>query len=142
MLLGAATYHMFAGFWPEQTVETQAIADALNETPKVVFSRTLERAPWGDWEEARVVSGSAADEVRKLKAEPGKDMVVWGSLSLAQSLAREELVDEYNLLVCPTALGDGRPLFVEPVPAMSRLDTKTYDGGLVSLRYAGRLLEA
>ena len=76
MLLGAETYRMFAAFWPEQTVETQAIADALNGTPKIVFSGTLERAPWGGWDEARVVRGSAADEVRKLTAEPGESMVV------------------------------------------------------------------
>jgi dihydrofolate reductase len=136
ILLGADTYRMFAEYWPEQTVETQAIADALNSTPKVVFSSTLERAPWGSWQEARVVSGSAADEVRRLKAEPGKDMVVWGSLTLAQSLAREGVVDEYNLFLCPVALGDGRPLFAEAVPPLRRLDTKTYEGGLVSLRYA------
>jgi dihydrofolate reductase len=134
MLLGAVTYRMFAAYWPEQTRETQAIADALNETPKLVFSRTLERAPWGDWEEARVVS-DAADEVRKLKAEPGKHMVVWGSLTLAQSLAREGLVDEYHLFLCPTALAEGRPLFAEAQPVLRRLDAKTYEGGLVSLRY-------
>jgi dihydrofolate reductase len=135
MLLGAETYRMFAAVWPEQTVETQAIADALNGTPKIVFSGTLERAPWGGWDEARVVRGSAADEVRKLKAEPGESMVVWGSLTLAHSLAREGLVDEYHLLLCPTVLGDGRGLFGEAVPRMRRLETKAYEGGLVSLRY-------
>jgi dihydrofolate reductase len=135
MLLGAETYRMFAAYWPEQTVETQAIADALNGTPRIVFSRTLERAPWGAWEEGRVVAGSAADEVRKLTAEPGKNMVVWGSITLAQSLAREGLVDEYHLFLCPTALVDGRRLFAEAVPSMSRLETKDYEGGLVSVRY-------
>jgi hypothetical protein len=62
ILLGAVTYRMFAEYWPEQTTETQHIADALNATPKVVFSSTLERAPWGSWEPARVFEGQFALE--------------------------------------------------------------------------------
>jgi dihydrofolate reductase len=133
ILLGAVTYRMFAAYWPEQTAETQLIADALNATPKVVFSSTLEEAPWGEWEPARLVSGSAADEVRRLKDEPGKDMVVWGSLKLAQSLAREGLVDEYHLFVRPLALGEGQRLFDRAAPAMRVVGTKDYGGGVVSV---------
>ena len=107
---------MFAEYWPEQTVETQRIADALNATPKVVFSRTLERAPWGSWEDARVVAGSASEEIRRLKEEPGADMVVWGSLTLSESLERDGLVDEYRLFVCPVVLGLGRRLFGDGTP--------------------------
>jgi len=59
----------------------QAIAAAQNGTPGFVFSGTLERAQWGDWDEARVVRGGAADGVRKLKAEPGESMVVWASVT-------------------------------------------------------------
>jgi dihydrofolate reductase len=136
ILLGAVTYRMFAEYWPEQTIETQGIADALNATPKVVFSRTLERAPWGDWEEARVVAGPASEEVRRLKEQPGGDMVVWGSLTLAESLERDGLVDEYRLFVCPVVLGQGKRLFGESGPTrwMSRLETKAYDD-VVSVRY-------
>lgn len=136
ILLGAETYRMFAAYWPEQTVETQGIADALNATPKVVFSRTLERAPWGAWGEARVVAGPASEEVRRLKAEPGKDLVVWGSLTLAESLERDGLVDEYRLLVCPVVLGHGRRLFGEGTPTrwLSLVETKPY-GRVVALRY-------
>jgi dihydrofolate reductase len=139
ILLGAVTYAMFAAYWPEQTTETQAIADALNATPKVVFSSTLESAPWGKWEPARVVSGSAADEVRRLKAEPGKDMVVWGSLALSDSLMREGLVDEYRLQVCPVVLGRGKRLFEDGLDMqwLMRLETETYDE-MVAVRYAHR----
>jgi dihydrofolate reductase len=133
------TYRMFAAYWPEQTSETQAIADALNATPKVVFSSTLESAPWGSWEAARVVSGSAAEEVRRLKAEPGKDMVVWGSLALSDSLMREGLVDEYRLQVCPVVLGRGKRLFEDGLATqwLTRLETNTYDE-MVAVRYASR----
>jgi dihydrofolate reductase len=137
ILLGAVTYRMFAAYWPDQTTETQAIADALNATPKVVFSSTLESAPWGRWEPARLVSGSAAEEVRRLKAEPGKDMVVWGSLTLSGSLMREGLVDEYRLQVCPVVLGRGKRLFEEGLATqwLTRLETSTYDE-MVAVRYA------
>jgi dihydrofolate reductase len=137
ILLGAETYRMFAAYWPQQTVETQGIADALNATPKVVFSRTLERAPWGEWEEARVVAGPASEEIRRLKEEQGKDMVVWGSLTLGESLERDGLVDEYRLFVCPVVLGQGRRLFADGAPTrrLNRLETKTYDR-VVSVRYA------
>jgi dihydrofolate reductase len=136
ILLGRVTYQMFAEYWPEQTVETQGIADALNSTPRVVFSRTIERAPWGDWEEARVVAGPASEEVRRLKEQEGGDMVVWGSLTLTESLERDGLVDEYRLFVCPVVLGQGKRLFGEssPTRSMNRLETKTYDD-VVSVRY-------
>ncbi len=136
ILLGAVTYRMFAEYWPEQTTETQAIADALNATPKVVFSSTLESAPWGTWEPARLVSGSAAEEVRRLKAEPGKDMVVWGSLALSDSLLREGLVNEYRLQVCPVVLGRGKRLFEEGLATqrLAHLETNTY-GDMVAVRY-------
>src|SRR5687767_12916910 len=131
-------YRMFPAYWPEQTIETQAIADALNGTPKVVFSSTLESAPWGDWPETRLVRGSAEDEVRRLKADEGKDMVVWGGLQLAQSLMQAKLVDEYSLFVCPVVLGDGKRLFPDdpPEPKLALIDSKQYEGGLIVNRYA------
>lgn len=137
ILLGAATYRMFAQYWPEQTTDTELIADALNSTPKVVFSSALESAPWGKWEEPRIVRGSASDEVRRLKQEDGVDLVVWGSLSLVQSLMKDGLVDEFHLWTCPVVLGSGKRLFAEGVDTqpMEWLETKTREGGVVSLRF-------
>jgi dihydrofolate reductase len=108
----------------------------LNSTPKVVFSRTLESAPWGKWGEARLVAGDASEEIRRLKDEPGKDMVLWGSISLAKSLMTDGLVDEYRLWVCPVVLGQGKRLFEDGVDVqwMNRLETQTYDR-LVTARY-------
>ena len=136
ILLGAVTYRMFAEYWPSQTTSTERIADALNATPKVVFSRSIETAPWGTWEPAQVVSGSAIEEVQRLKRASGKDMVLWGSLSLARSLMKHDLVDEYRLWVCPVLLGEGRPLFTQGDARMMRwLETKQYEDGVVSLRF-------
>lgn len=137
ILLGAVTYRGFADYWPEQTTETQAIADALNATPKVVFSSTLESAPWGNWEPARLVSGSATEEVRRLKAEPGGDMIVWGSLTLSDSLMRDGLVDEYRLQILPVVLGRGKRFFEEGLPPqnLKLVESDTYDD-MVAVRYA------
>lgn len=138
ILLGRVTYRMFAGYWPNVTEgEEERFAEKLNSTPKIVFSQTLDRAPWGAWDEARLVKNSAADEVAKLKRQSGKDMIIWGSISLAQSLITEGLVDEYRLVVCPVVLGSGRPLFSDRTASidMKLLDARALDLGAVSLTY-------
>lgn len=136
ILLGANTYRMFVEYWPTATIDQERVADALNQTPKVVFSSTLEEALWGKWEPARLVKTSASEEVKKLKQQPGKDLVIWGSVSLAQSLLADGLIDEIQLRVCPTALGRGLPLFAGVLP-LQLMETKVYPSvGLVLARYA------
>jgi len=137
ILLGRVTYEMFAAHWPKVTSgEDKQFADKINATPKVVFSRTLARAPWGGWDDARIVKNDAAQEVAKLKEAPGRDMVIWGSLSLAQSLMDEGLIDEYQLIVCPLVLGSGRPLFRDSTSFdMRLLNARSFDRGAVLLSY-------
>jgi dihydrofolate reductase len=111
ILLGRVTYEMFAGYWPNATSgDDKPFADKINATPKVVFSNTLKRAPWGTFNEARIVKGNASDEVAQLRQASGKDMVIWGSLSLARSLMSDGLIDQYQLIVCPGVLGVGKRL--------------------------------
>src|SRR5687768_7028401 len=87
ILRGARTYDGFVQFWPTPESKGELIAERLNATPKVVFSTKLDRAPWGDWPEAHVDStGRPAERVGELKGEPGKSIVVWGSITLAQAL--------------------------------------------------------
>jgi dihydrofolate reductase len=138
ILLGRVTYTMFAGHWPRVTSgDDKPFADKLNAIPKIVFSRSLDRAPWGSWDEARIVKNSAAKEVAKLKQESGNDMVIWGSISLAQSLTNEGLIDEFQLVVCPVVLGSGKPLFRDKVHpfGMRLLKTQAFDRGTVLLAY-------
>jgi dihydrofolate reductase len=104
-LMGRRTYEEMAGFWP---TSHDAYAAPMNEIPKVVFSRTLERAEWAD---SRIAAGDLAQEIATLKREPGKDMLAWGGAAFAQSLSRLGLVDEYRLILQPVALGQGLPLF-------------------------------
>ena len=145
IVLGRKTYSMFAGHWPKITSGDEKIfADRLNAMPKVVFSSTLDRAPWGDWEEARIVKTDPVREIEKLKQESGRDMVIWGSISLAQSLMKDGLIDEYQLVICPTVLGEGRRLFDEHVPSgdMHLISTRSFDRGTVLLSYSGAMVAA
>ena len=138
ILLGRVTYKMFAEYWPEVTSgEDKQFADKLNAIPKIVFSKTLDRAPWGKWPDAEIVKTNAAKEVAKLKQGSGKDMVIWGSISLAQSLMAEGVIDEYQLVVCPVVLGSGKPLFRHKLDSagLKLLKTKSFDLGTVLLAY-------
>ena len=72
-------------FWPTATTDKEIIADRLNTLPKLVFSNTLREAPWGNWSPARVVRGDAVAEIRRLKEQDGKHMVLWGSLFLVKT---------------------------------------------------------
>lgn len=107
MLLGAETYRLFAAYWPTEASADQPIAPKLNSLRLVVVSTTLENAPWGSHEPGLVLRD--VDAVRALKAEDtGKDIILWGSITLFQSLLRAGLVDEVQLRICPILLGGGR----------------------------------
>jgi dihydrofolate reductase len=138
LLLGRITYTMFVSYWPNVTEGMQkAFADKFNAVPKVVFSKTLERAPWGTWGDARVVRGSAVEEVGRLKQQTGKDLLIAGSISIAQALIAEGMVDEYRLVLCPTVLGSGRPLFRNTGSMPMKLQRESQlDRGAVSLLYS------
>jgi dihydrofolate reductase len=138
LLLGRLTYEMFAGFWPAATSDKELIADKLNAIPdKVVFSNTLQVAPWGKFPAARVVRGDAVQAVREMKTRPGKDMVLWGSLSLAQSLVRADLIDEFHIQVCPTLVGGGKALFpgLGAYKNLKLVESRKYDTGVMFLSY-------
>jgi dihydrofolate reductase len=107
LLLGRVTYAGFAEAWPSRTGE---FADKFNSMPKFVVSTTLEEAEWSN---STLIDGDVADEVSKLKQEPGGDILVNGSGQLVRSLMRHGLVDEYRLMVFPVVLGGGKRLFTD-----------------------------
>jgi dihydrofolate reductase len=137
ILLGRKTYELFADFWPDATTDKEIIADKLNETNKMVFSNTLSKAPWGKWPEAELIAGDAAAAIRKLKGTPGKNMVLWGSISLAQALMKECLIDEFHIQLCPVILGGGRSLFPPQITTeeLRLVECRHYDTGTVFLNY-------
>jgi len=140
ILLGAKTYQLFVVFWPEATNEMEVIADRLNTIPKVVFSKSLRTAPWGKWPPAKLVSTDAVEAVKKMKQEKGQDIVLWGSISLAQAFMKANLIDEYHFRICPLALGAGRPMFETTGRLDFELtDSRIYESGLVFLNYRQRI---
>jgi dihydrofolate reductase len=112
-IMGRVTYAEMAGHWPSSTDDYAA---PMNEIPKVVFSKTLTRADWAD---SQIARGDLAEEIARLKAEPGKDIVAHGGAAFVQALSRLSLIDEYRLVIHPVALGNGLPLFKDlaaPLP--------------------------
>jgi dihydrofolate reductase len=134
LLLGRKTYERFAGYWPRITDPDNEIATMLNTMPKHVASRTLDIVEWNN---SRLIKGDVSEAVGKLKGEPGRELQVHGSVDLAQTLMRHDLVDEYRLSFAPLVLGTGKRLFREgAVPAGMRLvDTTSSTTGLVFHTY-------
>jgi len=131
LLFGRVTYQGMADHW---TTTEGEVADFMNAIPKVVFSNTLGEANWSN---ARLVKGRAEDEVARLKQESGKDLFIFGSADLADSLTKAGLVDEYRVGLNPLVLGGGSPLFK---PSGERLRLKLLEArpmtsGVVLLRY-------
>lgn len=110
LLFGRVTYELMAGYWPTQTAiqNDPVVAEGMNNMPKVVFSRTLDKAPWNN---TRLVRGDLASEVRAMKKAAGNGMAILGSGSIVSQLARDALIDEYHVVVNPVVLGEGRTMF-------------------------------
>jgi len=110
LVLGRITYELMASYWPTPMAlqNSPIVAKGMNEMPKIVFSRTLDKTSWSN---TKLAKGDLATEVRKLKEEPGPDMVILGSGSIVSQLAQQNLIDEYQLAVSPMVLGKGRTLF-------------------------------
>jgi dihydrofolate reductase len=137
ILLGRVTYHIMTNAWPSMTEETSPGAERMNNVPKIIFSRTLDKVEWGKYNNARLVKNNAAQEVLNLKEQPGGDMVIYGSANLIQNFIKLDLIDEFQLLVHPVVLGSGKPLFkgLEKPMNLKLLRTETFKNGVVVLYY-------
>lgn len=135
ILLGRVTYELFAGYWPSAT---GAEAAAMNDLPKIVFSRTLESVAWKN---SRLVTDNIAEEVWRMKRQPGKDLALFGGADLASTFMRLALIDECRVLVSPVVLGSGAPMFkgVRERTPLKLLRTETLSSGVVVLTYQPRL---
>jgi dihydrofolate reductase len=131
-IMGRVTYLEMADFWP---TSSDVNAAPMNDVPKVVFSRTLQSATWPD---TRIASGDTAEEVARLKAEPGGEIIAHGGTQFVRSLTRLGLVDRYRFYVLPFAAGEGVPLFTPDAhPGHLRLVQSTaYPSGILELVYA------
>ena len=136
LLFGRVTYEMMAGFWPTPAAmeRAPAVAEGMNTMPKVVFSRTLEKA---SWKNTTLVKGDLAAEARRMKNEPGPGMAILGSGSIVSQLAQAGVIDEFQIVVNPIVLGKGRTLFegVKGKLGMKLIKTRAFANGNVVLYY-------
>jgi dihydrofolate reductase len=131
-LLGRVTYEGFAAAWPTITDE-QGFADRMNGMAKYVVSTTLRDIGWNN---SHLISGDVRNAVAELKRQPGQDILVGGSRTLAQFLAKHGLVDEYHLLVYPIVLGTGKRLFdSEQYATLTLVEARPFASGVVALTY-------
>ena len=131
LLLGRVTYQGFAASWP--TMDEGEFGDRMNSLPKYVVSTTLEKAEWNN---SRLIEVNVAEEVSKLKQQPGQNILIYGSGELVHTLMHHDLIDEYRLLVYPIVLGSGKRLFKDGSKATLKLvDTKPFSSGVVAHIY-------
>ena len=138
VLFGRITYQMFESYWPgvsrdpDAPAGARAMAIELNEMNKLVFSTTLDKVTW---ENSKLLKHNVVDEVRQLKQGTGKDFVIFGSGSIVQQLACEDLIDEYLILITPIVLGSGKPLFKDVKTSFALLEARSFSSGNVLLHY-------
>jgi dihydrofolate reductase len=136
LVFGRVTYQMMASYWPSEMAlkNSPAVAKGMNEMPKIVFSRTLDRATWNN---TKLLKGDLSTEVRKLKSEAGPDMVILGSGTIVSQLTEQNLIDEYQLATIPIVLGKGRTLFEGLTKRLNLKLTKsrTFGNGTVFVCY-------
>lgn len=135
MLLGANTYKMFSEFWPTATEEP---ASFINGKPKHVFSKSMTSAPWGDHAPATVEGGELANTVAALRERYRGDLILWGSLSLAESLFRAKAVDLLRLRIVPVLIGEGRSVAPAGTTRLELDSATTYPKGHVVMQYRVR----
>jgi len=136
LLFGRITYDLMVSFWPTPLAiqSYPVVAERMNNLPKVVFSRTMDKPTWNN---TKLLKGDIAVEIRKMKQQSGIDMVMLGSGSVVSQLAQEGLVDEYQIVVIPVVLGAGRTLFdgVKQKLALKLTKSRTFSNGNVFLCY-------
>ena len=136
LLFGRVTYEMMASFWPTPAALQNApiVAEGMNKADKIVFSRTLKKA---EWHNTKLVKDNIVEEIKKMKQTPGKDLTILGSGSILTQFAEHGLIDEYQVMVDPVAIGDGTPMFkgLKHQLDMELTKTRTFKSGVVLLCY-------
>lgn len=137
LVFGRVTYELMAGFWPTPQARQllPVVAEGMNRARKLVFSRTMSHAAWSN---TTVVKSDLAAEMRRLKREPGHGLAILGSGSLVAQLAPHGVIDEYQLVLNPTALGAGRTLFdgLKERLNLKLTNSRVFKNGKIFLAYA------
>ncbi len=139
-IYGRVTYGMMESYWPTAAEQPGATkhdvehAQWANNATKLVFSKTLQKT---NWQNTRIVPGNEAEEIKQLKQQPGKNILMLGSPTLAHSFMKAGLIDEYIVAINPVILGKGLPLFdsINNKVGLSLVRTKIYDP-VILMHYA------
>jgi dihydrofolate reductase len=131
LLFGKTTYDLFAARWPSRT---GAMADNFNNLPKLVISTTLQKPEWNN---TTIINVTAIGEIKKLKKQSGKSILVFGSYKLVQALLSENLIDEYKLYLYPLTLGNGKRLFEQGAAGqtLKLIVAKQFASGVIAATY-------
>jgi dihydrofolate reductase len=136
LIFGRITYQGMANYWPTSNAirDDPKVAGLMNSIPKYVFSNTLEKA---DWNNTQIMKGDAVVELNKLRQQNGKDLFIFGSADLSSTFTKNNLIDEYRIIVNPIVLGAGNPLFKNngDMLKLKLLSMKPFRNGNVLLYY-------
>ena len=133
LLLGKITYDIFAGYWPNAKTDLE-VADPFNRTKKYVVSHESFEPPWSN---SRCITGDVVTQIKKLKAQDGPDLWVWGSGNLIQTLLKHHFIDRMHLWIYPITVGNGKRLFAEGTQAerFKLIESKTSSTGVIIATY-------
>jgi dihydrofolate reductase len=143
VIWGRRTYEGMAGYWltvpgnPGSSPAELEHARWLDNATKIVVSRTLDRIEWNNATNTVLIKDNIAEQINKIKQQPGKDIWFLGSTMLAQTFMQLDLIDEYRININPTVLGNGKPLFANVTRhiSLNLLEAKTFKSGVVAMRY-------
>jgi dihydrofolate reductase len=136
LVFGRITYDLMVSFWPTPMASQYypVVAERMNALPKVVISRTMQKPTWNN---TKLIKGDIAAELRRMKQESASDLVIMGSGCIVSQLAPEGVIDEYQVVVIPVALGKGRTMFegAKERISLKLINSRTFDNGNVFLCY-------
>ena len=137
---GRVTYELMAGYWPtvlnnpNASEQSKKHAQWVDNVTKIVFSRTMKNA---DWNNTIVINDNIEEEIKKLKQQPGKDLVIFGSPGLSHSFMELDLIDEYQLTLNPVLLGAGKPIYenIKNKTNLKLVKATPLKSGVIGLHY-------
>jgi dihydrofolate reductase len=134
LIMGRRNYELMASYWPTATGNDPVIKERMNETPKLVFSRTLKKV---EWRNSRLATGSIAEELARLKQAPGNGLLWVGGSELAASVLELGLLDELRFIITPILLGGGKTVFsgIKKRHSLRLLSTRKFQSGNVVMIY-------
>ncbi len=136
LIFGRLTYQMMASFWPSPMAfeSFPDVAARMNKAEKIVFSKTLDSV---DWKNTKLVKDDLIEEVKTIKASPGNNLTILGSGSIVTQLAEQGLIDEFQIMIAPVAIGAGTPLFknISQQLSLKLVNSRTFKSGVVLHSY-------